>query len=210
MYAVLGSPFLIAPPTNASASGSSSPRSASGTATVAASPSSSAAAVATTSQTASPKPRIGRVAQSEGDNRAQSRCSLEAASDERAFGVLVCVAALARAKDFLPRMAVANDRLRQDLTTNPEGRFDIERIDDDSKPYIEMVRRASPCGTARRRSRPRRRGCALAESCPRRPGGTAISDGGQPRHTGLWCKRDAGFAKSTWQRCGETCCVQRG
>jgi hypothetical protein len=42
-------------------------------------------------------------------------------------------------RDFLPKLASANDDLQRKLTTNPEFSADIEELDNEEAPYIEMV-----------------------------------------------------------------------
>ncbi len=55
-------------------------------------------------------------------------------SDDYAFFV-----ALARARSFLPAMADANQKLKTEMLTFPEGTFDIENVDNCKGPVIEMV-----------------------------------------------------------------------
>ena len=49
------------------------------------------------------------------------------------------IAAVMRARNFLPMMATANANLEQQLTEAPPGAFDIENTDNCDGPLIEMV-----------------------------------------------------------------------
>ncbi|KAH3820301.1 NOP protein chaperone 1-like [Dreissena polymorpha] len=45
---------------------------------------------------------------------------------------------LSQVKQFLPQIATANDELERKLKSDPSFSADIEAIDDDSQPHIEM------------------------------------------------------------------------
>ncbi len=49
-------------------------------------------------------------------------------------------AALARARDFLPMLAKANESLKIEMMQRPATDFDLEHVDE-QQPYIEMVLR---------------------------------------------------------------------
>lgn len=55
-----------------------------------------------------------------------------------AVSVCLHVAVLDRLQSFLPQMAQANQKLREELESSPAGRFDIECVGDEEK-VIEMV-----------------------------------------------------------------------
>lgn len=53
--------------------------------------------------------------------------------------VLLCgVSVLERLQSFLPQMAEANEKLKQQMEESPAGRFDIESVEEAER-VIEMV-----------------------------------------------------------------------
>lgn len=52
--------------------------------------------------------------------------------------LLCCVSVLERLQRFLPQMAEANEKLKQDMAKAPSESFDIESVDEADK-VIEMV-----------------------------------------------------------------------
>ena len=50
----------------------------------------------------------------------------------------VCLSVLERLQSFLPQMAEANEKLRQQMEGAPAGLFDIESVEEDQR-VIEMV-----------------------------------------------------------------------
>lgn len=55
------------------------------------------------------------------------------------FSVLLhCVSVLDRLQSFLPQMAEANEKLKQQMEEAPAGRFDIESVEEAER-VIEMV-----------------------------------------------------------------------
>lgn len=57
---------------------------------------------------------------------------------------LLCASVLERLQTFLPQMAEANEKLRQQMEEAPAGLFDIEQVDQGQR-VIEMVSVFSSC-----------------------------------------------------------------
>uniref|UniRef100_A0A3Q2TDM5 Uncharacterized protein n=1 Tax=Fundulus heteroclitus TaxID=8078 RepID=A0A3Q2TDM5_FUNHE len=68
----------------------------------------------------------------------------EAGRDGRGYVVRVDASLFGRLQSFLPQMAEANEKLKQQMEEAPEGRFDIENVDEAER-IIEMVSLQNSC-----------------------------------------------------------------
>lgn len=64
--------------------------------------------------------------------------SLAARSEPKSVGPPAGL--LSRLAAFLPQIREANDKLQQQIEEDGADAFDIERVDEENEPYIEMVR----------------------------------------------------------------------
>ena len=62
-------------------------------------------------------------------------------SNVHVVNMLICfLTVLSQVRNFLPKLATANEELQKRLESDPEYSADIEQIDDEDAPHIEMVR----------------------------------------------------------------------